>query len=77
MKVLVTIPLGLYRVLESRCRTNTPEFKLLTSGVVQEDRVVIRCENAQASSLRAWANASSPGAAREITIVGDAENPSA
>lgn len=76
MKVLVTIPLDLYRFLESQCPTNTPEFKLLKNGLIQERSVVIRCDNAQASSLRAWANGRSPRAAREITIDADPGQPS-
>ena len=73
MKALLSISLELYRILESHCVDKSHEFRLLRSGVIEEDRahVVIRCETDDALKLCAWANDCSKGAAAQMRVVLD------
>jgi hypothetical protein len=69
-KVLVTIPLTLYRVLEQRCKIKSLEFRILKNGLIAEDKtaVDIRCESEQAIVVIAWANNYCRDAAQQINV---------
>lgn len=73
MKTIITIPIELYRTLESRCASRQPFYRLLKSGVISENRsqVVIRCDAEHALRLCAWANNRADGAARQISLISD------
>lgn len=73
MSVIVTIPIALYRILELRCSTTSPEFNLLKNGVLNEERAVIRCAREAAAALREWAETCHRGAAAQISIDPDPE----
>ena len=38
MKTIVTIPIDIYQVLEVQCGGRSKEYKLLRSGLIEEDR---------------------------------------
>ncbi len=73
MKVQVTIPMGIYKVLETKCEPERPEYLVLKNGLIQEDRraVNILCGGERASSLVAWARQQVPYGAYLITIKPD------
>ena len=71
MNTMVTIPLDLYRLLESQCADNTPEFRLLKSGLIEQDLVMIRCDTTAADSLRNWAEECLAGAGGRISLAPD------
>ncbi len=73
MKVQVTIPMEIYKVLEKRCEPKSAEDSVLKNGLIREDRraVNIRCEGQRALSLIAWARQKIPDSAYLITIKPD------
>jgi hypothetical protein len=73
MKVLMTIPLNLYRKLESECAAGSPRYNFLKNGLIHEDKakISIRCDSERALEFVAWVNTSSPGAASQIEAVPD------
>ena len=72
-KVLVTIPLELYRVLEQKCRFESLEFRMLKSGLLVDEgaAIAILCEPDQALGLIAWANKHYCNAALQINVARD------
>lgn len=73
MKVRVMIPIGLYRILVTKCSETSPEFRLLKSGVVTpgEGEVTLLCEQDEAGQLIKWANGCHVEAAGQIKVLPD------
>jgi hypothetical protein len=72
-KVLVTIPLELYRVLEQKCELESLEFRMLKSGLIVDDgaAIAILFKSDQALGLIAWANQHYRNAALQINVARD------
>ena len=70
MKVQVTIPMSVYKVLEKSCEPKSPEYSVLKNGLIQEDRRAIKilCEHDRGLSLVAWARQKDPDDAHLVTI---------
>jgi len=62
MKVQVTIPMSVYKVLEKSCQPKSREYSVLKNGLIQEDRraVKILCEYQHDMSLVGWARQKAP-----------------
>jgi hypothetical protein len=73
MKVLMTIPLDLYRVLESKCEASSQRSTFLKSGLIKEEQseVAIRCNTERALEFISWANTFSPSSASRIEALPD------
>jgi hypothetical protein len=73
MKALVTIPIDLYRSIETKCRKDGPEYKLLMSGLIDKERqqLILRCDVDPALSLCAWVEKFFHGAACRIRVSPD------
>ncbi len=73
MKVRVSIPIGLYRILVTKCAETSPEFSLLKSGVITpvKGEVTLHCEEEESSRLIEWANRCHAGAAGQIKVAKD------
>ena len=71
MKILLTVPIDTYRLLEIRCEPKSHVYALLKNGVLEVDKVVIRCESHRALNFLAWADERSPGAISRMDIALD------
>ena len=73
MKVQLTIPLDLYRTLESQCDPKEKRYSFMRNSIIAEDQthIVIRCESELALDFISWANECVPGAARRINAIPD------
>ena len=73
MKVRVSIPIGLYRILVTKCSETSQEFRLLKNGVITPSKadVILLCEEEDALHLVEWANDCHVGAASQIKILSD------
>jgi hypothetical protein len=73
MKVLVTVPIDLYKILEVQCSDTSLEYNLLRSGLIDEDMrsVTLCCDAEQARDLIDWASTISQAAADLITVTVD------
>ena len=73
MKVRVTIPITLYRILVTKCNETSLEFRLLKSGVITPGKgeVELLCEEKEASHFVQWANGCHVGAAEQVKIFAD------
>ena len=70
MKIQVTIPMSVYKVLEKSCEPKSLEYSMLKNGLILEDRraVKILCEYQHGLSLVAWARQKAPDDAHLVTI---------
>jgi hypothetical protein len=73
MKVVVKMPISVYRALEAKRGDTSAVMRLLKSGLIDEQQsyAVIRCEGDDAFKLCALANDCFRDAARHLTIVPD------
>ena len=73
MKVQVTIPIGVYKVIEKSCEPKSREYSVLKNRLIQEDRrtVKVLCEYERGISFVAWARQKAPDDAHLVTIKPD------
>ena len=68
MKIVMTLPLDLYRRLERQCDVSNQRSRFLKSGLIHDNEplVSIRCDGERALDFISWANTCAPGAAGQI-----------
>ena len=73
MRVQVTIPISVYKVLEKRCAPKSREDLMLKNGLIEEDgsAVKILIPVDRALTLIAWAREKAPESAGLITVKPD------
>jgi hypothetical protein len=73
MKVLMTIPLDLYRDLETHCEEKHEHYRLMKNAVIapERDRISLRCETERALQFIAWVNETCPGSSGKIEVFPD------
>lgn len=64
----MSIPADIYKFLEIRCDIKSEEYKLLKSGLIDGDRVMVRCDMERGEKFASWADACFPGAGQRITL---------